>query len=119
MTGDAIECAIIAHHEWVTRFRAVHDGVLTQPIDPESIRNDETCAFGEWMRANVDCFDNPVSFERVMAMHRAFHEVAATIATKMEARESHRTIDAYMVAFEDLSKQLVSYLRHIKGTTPA
>jgi hypothetical protein len=114
MSIDAIEQAIAIHQDWVIRFRCARASAATERIDPEAVRSDDACGFGHWLSANASRFSNPASFERALAMHRAFHEIAANIAVMINSDESPWTIDAYLVELESLSKQLVSYLRQIK-----
>jgi hypothetical protein len=115
MDTTRIESAIASHQAWVARFRSILSGISTEKIDPDVARDDLRCAFGQWLHSETARFDNPVSHERVKALHRAFHEIAGEITVMIRDNHERAGIDAYMIEFDNLSKQLVGLLRTMKS----
>ena len=115
MDTTRIESAISSHQAWVARFRSILSGISTEKIDFDVARDDTRCAFGQWLHSDAAQFDNPVSHERVKALHRSFHEIAGDITVMIRDNRDRADVDAYMVEFDNLSKQLVGLLRTMKS----
>lgn len=114
----AIDAAIIAHRAWVARFRSVITGISTEEFDPQEIRNDRICAFGQWLHANPDCCGDANALEDLMNRHKHFHEIAGQIAVMIRQHFPRDQIDDYMTEFDAMSKQLTNQLMQARSSRP-
>jgi len=112
-----IDDAILAHQSWVVQFQNRLNGIERELLDPDMIGDDTTCAFGQWLKANPEAFPKAALLDYVKAMHGAFHEVAAEVASMIQQYQSRETIAKEMLELQNLSKQLVAALQEMKKQT--
>jgi hypothetical protein len=74
-----IDKYIAAHGNWKARLRQmITSGKSDVPVS--TIRRDDQCEFGKWLHAASPDERRQVDFQRVMALHKAFHVAAARVA---------------------------------------
>lgn len=115
MTIETIDAAILAHQTWVARFQTALKGINTESFDIGKAKDDTACVLGRWLLSDrapellgVD------SHKQIVAIHATFHEIAGSIAERLNQRESGQDIDAWMAEFKNLSGQLVMLLMGAK-----
>lgn len=115
-SAEAIDAAIVAHRAWVARFRSVMSGISTEKFDAVDIRNDRVCVFGKWLHADPECFGDPQVLNDIKTQHKYFHEIASQIAVMIRQGFPRDQVDLYMAEFDEMSKQLITQLMHIKSS---
>ncbi|MBI5288772.1 MAG: CZB domain-containing protein, partial [Chloroflexi bacterium] len=77
--GDQVKMALTAHAMWKTRLqRAIETG--RSEFDPETVRVDNRCDFGQWMYSSgKNAFPSVSAYEQVRSLHAEFHAQAAHV----------------------------------------
>jgi hypothetical protein len=73
-----ISAAIAAHDEWKTRLLAAVEAGSSE-FDPEHVRADDRCPFGQWLYAAEADLGASLHYERVRDLHAQFHRAAADV----------------------------------------
>ncbi len=81
---EQIDKAIGAHGAWKVKLRQNIDGTLT--LVPAEVGVDNRCEFGKWLYslAGTSVSTDP-HYKEILELHKAFHKVAATVVTKVQA----------------------------------
>lgn len=82
--SEQIDKAIGAHGAWKVKLRQNIDGTLA--LVPAEVGVDNRCEFGKWLYslAATATASDP-HYKEVLELHKAFHKVAATVVTKVQA----------------------------------
>ncbi len=85
---DQITKAIGAHGQW--KFRLIDAiGKGTSEFDPENVKHDNRCEFGQWLYQGMSADEKANDHYRsIVEMHTAFHKIAANILN--EATTGHQ-----------------------------
>ena len=102
--------AILAHVNWILRFRHLLSGIEREAVDPAQVGDDTACAFGRWLHASPDAFRSGGQFELVRTLHREFHGEASAIAAALRAHEPRGQLEARLGDLEGLSDRLIDAL---------
>lgn len=102
--------AILAHVNWILRFRHLLSGVERESVDPGQLGDDTACTFGRWLQASPEAFRLPGQFEIVRTLHREFHDEASAIAAAIRTHESPRAVEARLSGLEGISDRLIDAL---------
>ena len=105
---DQITKAIGAHGQW--KFRLIDAiGQGTSEFDPENVKFDNKCEFGQWLHQGMSAEDRDNRhYAIIVEMHAAFHKIAANIlreATTGNTSEAKRLIDRGS-EYSDLSTEM-------------
>jgi hypothetical protein len=73
-----INAAILAHDAWKARLLAAVESGSSE-FQPDTVRADHLCAFGQWFQSAEPELRNSLHYERVGALHAQFHEAAAQV----------------------------------------
>lgn len=115
MTIETIDAAILAHQTWVSRFQTSLKGINTESFDIGKAQDDTACVLGQWLLSeHARTLLGHDAHNQIMAIHATFHEIAGSIAERLNKQESGKDIEEWMVEFNRLSKQLVTLLVHTK-----
>jgi hypothetical protein len=78
VTKEAIDAALAAHAQWKKRLQdAIETGQST--FQPENVRKDNVCQFGQWLFALPDADRQAAMFTKVRELHASFHRTAGEI----------------------------------------
>src|SRR5512138_1988145 len=114
-SSTEVDAAMIAHVNWVVRFKNRIGGIDREPIDPTSVADGSACRLGEWLHSGLDRGDSPDLLSEIELAHGAFHAVAEELA-RMMARYAHGSeIARQMAELETRSQQLIGALRELKA----
>ena len=104
--------AIRQHLAWRRHFaKALESG----KVDPQQIKDDARCDFGQWLRRS-DYLKAYPQYKQIMQLHRDFHEEAARIAALLKngqeekAKEALRGNDG---RYNQLTEKLLSALKNL------
>jgi Chemoreceptor zinc-binding domain len=115
MSVANIDHAILAHKNWVIRFRNVINGG-NEEFTLATAKDDTACAFGQWLYSDSDtCFQVPATKDTIIMIHRMFHEIAGEVVQQIQADKNKLQIKRYVHELENLSDQLVGLLQHEKS----
>lgn len=83
--------AVLAHQQWKADFeRAIRAG--GEGFDPESVRHDDRCQLGQWLRgAGKAAMNNSTAHGMLVDVHAEFHLAAARV---LELAQAERPTDA-------------------------
>ena len=120
MTINTIDAAILAHRAWVARFQSALRGINDEIFDIDLAADDTACTLGGWLRTvqagNLLGHD---SYDRIVALHATFHEVAGNIARQFNGHASAEEVAAWIQGLESISSQLILCLEQVKKTPEA
>lgn len=102
--------AILAHVNWILRFRHLLSGIERESVDPAQVGDDTACAFGRWLHASPEAFRMWGQFELVRTLHREFHDQASAIAGALRVHESQSQLEDRLRVLEGLSDRLIDAL---------
>ena len=108
------DAAILAHINWLMRFKNALQGIDRDPFDLEKIGDDSICKFGRWLYANPASFPNLELCERTQSLHKLFHKRAAVVAAAIWTSGQTASIGKHMDELEQVSRQLVDTLEDAK-----
>ncbi|NBR27030.1 MAG: chemotaxis protein [Betaproteobacteria bacterium] len=78
--------AIERHTEWKITFRAAIE--MKRQVDAESIRRDNCCVLGKWLRADGwATHGHRPSFADLVTAHTTFHQNAGEVADAINAKD--------------------------------
>jgi hypothetical protein len=115
MLKGQIDAALVAHIKWLVIFKNHLSGVERNQLDPEVVRADAACSFGQWLHANQGALPFPDQFAQIETLHAAFHFAAAEMAAAVKANQNHKEIKRQMVELQSLSAQLIAALSAVKA----
>lgn len=75
---DQITAAIAAHGKWKTRLKSAI-GQGTSEFSPATVRLDNACDFGKWLRSAGPEARKSEHFHHAVALHAEFHKAAADV----------------------------------------
>lgn len=108
------DAAILAHINWLMRFKNALQGIDRDPFDLEQIGDDSICEFGRWLYVNPASFPNPELFERTKSLHKLFHKNAAVVGALIRSVGEPDGIRKHMDELDQVSSQLVGILEDAK-----
>jgi hypothetical protein len=73
-----IDAAIAAHDKWKADLLAAIEAGSSE-LEPDDVRADGLCAFGEWLSSAGPDLRASLHFERGCDLHARFHEAAADV----------------------------------------
>ncbi len=115
MTIETIDAAILAHQTWVSRFQTALKGINTESFDIRKAKDDTACVLGKWLLSERSReLLGADSHNQIVAIHATFHEIAGSIAERLNHHEAGNDIAAWITEFKNLSGQLVMLLMHAK-----
>jgi len=107
-----VQEAIRQHLAWRRHFaKALENG----RVDPQQIKDDARCDFGQWLRRS-DYLKSYPQYEEIFQLHRAFHEEAERIATLIKNGQEQKAKEALRSdggRYNQLTERLVSALKSL------
>lgn len=81
---EQIDKTIGAHRAWEVKLRQNIDGTLA--LVPAEVGVDNRCEFGKWLYSLAGApVANEPHYKEILELHKAFHKVAATVVTTVQA----------------------------------
>ena len=111
---EQIDKAIGAHGAWKVKLRQNIDGTLS--LVPAEVGLDNRCEFGKWLYSLAGSpVANDPYYKDILELHKAFHKIAATVVTKVQAGDktgaesSIRLKGDYTVASAKLTAKMMEW----------
>jgi hypothetical protein len=115
MTIETIDAAILAHQTWVARFQTSIKGINREIFDVSKANDDAACVLGQWLQSESSlALLGHDSHNQIKVIHATFHEIAGSIAARLNQHEPVKEIEEWLTEFNNLSRQLVMLLMHTK-----
>ena len=112
MAIDNIDAAILAHRAWVGGFQSCYKGINNETFDLAKARDCSNCMLGRWLSSEAARQQlGTTSHQEICGLHTRFHEIAGTIAERLNGGQVQHEIQALISQFDELSKELVRLLR--------
>ena len=116
MNIETIDEAILAHQTWVARFQTKLRGINSESFDISKAQDDTACVLGKWLYSEKSlALLGQDSHNQIKVKHATFHEIAGSIAARLNRYESGNEIEELLLEFKTLSHQLIQLLRHTKN----
>jgi hypothetical protein len=107
-----IDAAIVAHENWVRRFRAVIQGTSREHLTPIQVARAENSAIGKWLQSvGKRQLGHSPTFHILIDRHRNFHREAALVLAHSQAGQSQAAKKRWETSFRHASNQVVLLLR--------
>lgn len=103
---EQLKAALVAHGEWKFRLaKGIDVGCLG--LEPEKIRVDNQCVFGQWLYSDkTQPYRNNSHYEKVRQLHAEFHKEAANVVVLCHEGHTHEAKRALDSRYADISKRL-------------
>ena len=112
MAIDTIDAAILAHRAWVGGFQSCYKGINNETFDLAKARDWSSCILGRWLSSEMARQQlGAAGHQEICSLHVRFHEIAGTIAERLNGGQVQQDTQALISQFDELSKELVNLLR--------
>jgi hypothetical protein len=115
VSGMDVDGYIDAHRQWKVKLRAAIEA--REKLDAETLKRDDCCALGKWVHGEGrGRYGTSPSFVELVSSHRAFHQVAGTVAEMVNARQYAQAEDALApgTSFSRATRDVVRVLSSVK-----
>ncbi len=114
--GDQIKDAIGSHGMWTLRLKTVIK-TGTSDLDPDIVRCDDKCDFGQWLHSNeIDkATRTGAPYQVILRLHSEFHNCAADVLELATGGQAPQATELLEGRFSNKSQKLVRGLRKWKG----
>lgn len=107
-----IEEQIRHHRDWISLIEGLFDHPSSSMMNRSIIENEHICELGRWLDEQRDHenFSKNADFQRLLIVHRDFHQTAASIMEMMRHHQQQESLELQS-SFHELSSEVIRLLR--------